>query len=236
MAILVGNLLVVGDTFNPVVATDTVFYVEGRTGSGTAGCLRITELDPNDILGSDFLEIQNISGAGFDATGYQVYASDNSSNINATSANIWNLGYFNPGEVQYKTDNSSDIAHYWGSNLAWNGGTLGGWAMIVDNNHNVVDYAVWAFDSTAIQSQYLVIAGDTVRVGSEWSGNGYVSCVSPNSNQRIGSDDHNNASDFSCDVTSQGIQNTNMSSVFPNCGIGACGSSRIPVMVHLYPD
>jgi hypothetical protein len=228
-----GNLLYTGSVFSPTgVTTDTTFYVEARQGSGNVGCLRITEIMPDDNPISDYIEVQNVSGGIVNATGWVVVAGDNSGDINVFNDTLWQLGTFNPGEVQYRQDLSGD-PNFWGQNIAWTGGTAG-WAMILDNFGNVVDFVAWEFTAAEISAMNTVINGFNVTIGSEWSGDGYVSC-SGNSNVRIGSSDNNDATDWSCEPPSEGTQNAGIASIFTNCGVGACGSARIPVDVTLVP-
>ena len=52
-----------------------------------------------------------------DFAGWVVAASGNNSNINTVNSTYWNLGIMGAGEVQYKTDLSTD--NYWGNNLAF---------------------------------------------------------------------------------------------------------------------
>ena len=226
-----GNLLHVGDLFSTPVSSDTTFYVESHRGSGGVGCLRITEIDPDDSQGFDFIEVQNLSNAPFDATGWKVVSSADNSNINAVMNEKWDLGFFNAGEAQYRTDVSGN--NYWGANLNWTGGS-GSWAMIIDAQGNIVDLVIWDWDSLAISTMNLTVDAFTIIPGAEWSGNGYNSCGG-SVNQRIGSDDHNVASDWGCGPVSMGALNANLSSVFQHCGIGLCGSARLPVEVHLVP-
>jgi hypothetical protein len=223
-----GNLLYVGNPFNPQVTNDTTFYVESHAGSGSFGCLRITEIDPDDNP-NDYFEIQNISGTSVDATGWKVYANADNSDINAVNDTSWSLGVFAPGEVQYKTDDLSD--NYWGNNLNWTGG-FGSWVLIIDDHGNIVDFVVWDWDSTTIQSMNINVNGFNISPGSAWQGDGYVSCGLP-SNQRIGSDDHDNATDWTCQTPSRNAANANLASVFIHCGIGFCGSPRLPVEINL---
>ncbi len=226
-----GNLLHIGQDFSPVISGDTVFYVEARTGSGTSGCLRITEID----LSYDYIEIQNLSGTNFDATGWQVIASDDYANINLIADSTWKLGTFNANQVQYKSDLSTD--NYWGNNLNWEPGIGNpGWAMIIDNNYNVVDFLSWSWNNLAIDTFNVIVDGHSITLGSEWSGAGKTTCATTAENlQRFGSVDHNDSTDFSCESPSKGIQNTNIQSVFINCGIGACPSERLPVNITLVP-
>ncbi len=224
-----GNLLFTGNPFNPVVSTDTTFYVESHSGSGSFGCLRITEIQPDGS--PDYLEIQNISGTSFDATGWRVYASADNNDINNVNDSSWALGFFNAGEVQYKTDGASD--NYWGKNLDWTGG-FGSWVLIIDNLGNIVDFVVWDWDSATVQSMNITVNGFNLSPGSAWAGDGFSACSTP-TNQRVGTDDHDDASDWSCDAASKGVANTNLATVFTNCGIGFCGSPRLPVDVTLIP-
>ncbi len=226
-----GNLLYVGSVFSPIVSTDTTFYVEARTGSGTGGCIRITEIDMN----FDFIEIQNISGSNFDATGWQVIASNDYTDINFVNDSTWHLGNFTGGEIQYRTDNGVD--NYWGTNLLWEPGpTFGGWAMIIDDNYNIIDFAGWVWDSAALNSLNITVDGHTITVGSEWLGNGIANCnLTTDNHARIGSEDLDLASDFTCAVATKGTQNVGLATVFANCGIGSCGSPRLPIDIILVP-
>ncbi|MBK7852728.1 MAG: T9SS type A sorting domain-containing protein [Bacteroidetes bacterium] len=223
-----GSPLFIGDVFSPVVSGDTTFYVESRAGSGTSGCLRITEIQPEGV--GDYIEIQNLSGGTLDATGWKVYASDDYTNILAVNAISWDLGVFAPGEAQYRTDDAAD--NYWGSNLFWSA-ALGGWAMIVDDAGSIVDFVAWDWDSTSIQSMALTLNGFPVTIGNEWSGDGFISCTAPADMSRTGSEDHNLASDFTCNPESKGTLNTGLNGVLQNCGIGLCGSQRVPVDITL---
>ena len=224
-----GNLLYVGSVFSPVVSADTTFYVETRTGSGTGGCVRITEIDMN----YDFIEIQNISGSNFDATGWQVIASNDYTDFNLVNDSTWHLGNFTGGEIQYRTDIGSD--NYWGTNLLWEPGSgLGGWAMIIDENYNIIDFAGWVWDTAALNSINIIVDGHTITVGSAWLGNGISICnLSTDNHARIGSEDLDIASDFTCATATKGTQNVGLASVFANCGIGSCGSPRLPININL---
>ncbi|HRH65549.1 MAG TPA: T9SS type A sorting domain-containing protein [Bacteroidia bacterium] len=223
-----GSPLFVGDVFSPVVFGDTTFYVESRQGSGTSGCLRITECEPGGT--NDYIEIQNLSGGTLDATGWKVFLSDDYTDINLVNSISWDLGVFAPGEIQYRTDGTND--NYWGNNIFWNPGSSS-WAIIIDNNGAVIDYVVWDYDSATIQSMNVTLNGFPVTIGSEWNGAGITSCAGATTMTRIGTEDQNSAADFSCVTESKGIQNTGLTPILQNCGIGACGSQRIPVDITL---
>ena len=226
-----GNILFIGNDFSPPIINDTTFYVEARTRSSIPGCLRITEIMPDDSP-SDYIEIQNVSGEVLDATGWVVASSLDNSNMDNVNANLWQLGQFSPGQVRFKTDATADT-NYWGSNLLWTGGASS-WAMIVDNFGSIVDFVAWDLPAPTILNMHPVVNGYTMTIGSEWVGDGYISCVG-SSNVRIGNMDLNDASNWACEPISPGVQNAGISSIFMNCGIGACGSPRIPVDVTIVP-
>ncbi|MFN8166584.1 MAG: T9SS type A sorting domain-containing protein [Bacteroidia bacterium] len=228
-----GNLLFVGDTFHTAVNTDTTFYVESHHGSGSTGCLRITEIETNG--GGDYIEVQNLSGIGFDATGYKVVASDDYTDINLVNSLTWDLGYFNPHEIQYRTDDAAD--NYWGNNLLWNPSS-NGWAMILDPNGAIVDFVAFDWDSATIQSMNITVGSFTnITPGSEWSGDGMSTACSSTgiTNHRLGSDDHNSNVDWDCETATKGTQNPNLDATFLHCGVGACASPRQEIQVTIIP-
>lgn len=225
-------LLYSGAVFSPAVSSDTTFWVETRNGSGSAGCLRISEVEPNGA--SDYIELQNVSGVGFDATGYKVVVSDDYTDINAMNSVTWDLDFFSPGEIKYKTDGTGD--NYWGSNLLIEP-SFPGWVMIVDPNGNIVDFFSLQWDSVTLQTLSVVVDGNTITVGSEWTGDGPSStCGTPGQTiNRIGNSDNNSAVDWTCDVATKGTQNPLLSTSFISCGVGLCASPRIAIDVHLIP-
>ena len=221
-----------GAVFSPTVSTDTTFYVETRNGSGSSGCLRIVEMEGNGL--GDYIELQNVSGVAFDATGYKVIASDSYTDINFINTTTWDLDVFAPGEIKYRTDDASD--NYWGSNLLWEPGQTG-WAMIIDPLGNIVDFVALQWDSVTLQSLLINVNGVDISLGSEWTGDGTPStCANPGSTpNRIGNADNNSAVDWSCDVSSKGTQNPLLATSFISCGVGACASPRFAIDVHLIP-
>ena len=226
------DLLYSGPVFSPTVSTDTTFYVETRNGSGSSGCLRIVEMEGNGL--GDYIELQNVSGVAFDATGYKVIASDSYTDINFINTTTWDLDVFAPGEIKYRTDDASD--NYWGSNLLWEPGQTG-WAMIIDPLGNIVDFVALQWDSVTLQSLLINVNGVDISLGSEWTGDGTPStCANPGSTpNRIGNADNNSAVDWSCDVSSKGTQNPLLATSFISCGVGACASPRFAIDVHLIP-
>ena len=191
--------------------------------------MRITECG----LGTnDFLEIENISGVSIDATGWVAVISNSYTDINLMNTLQWNLDLFNAGEIKYKSDATND--NYWGNNMLWNPGS-NSWAMIVDNNGNVIDFVAWGWTDAEIQSLFVTVNGFPITIGSEWSGDAPVACASPNAVSRLGTGDNNDATDFACEAETKGTQNINLAAAFSDCGVGICGSSPVPVDVDLIP-
>lgn len=225
-----GEPLYIGNPFRPTVSGDTTFFVEAHHGSGSTGCLRITEIEPNGL--GDYIEISNLSGVGFDATGYKVIASDDYGDFTAVNAISWDLDYFNAGEAKYRTDDGTD--NYWGSNLLLEPG-FPGWVMIIDPQGNIVDFATMLWDSTTIQTSAITFNTFNLTIGSEWSGDGFDNNCVGETSSRLGNGDNNNGTDWGCDLSSKGSVNPNLASVFLNCGIGACASPRSAIDIHLIP-
>jgi hypothetical protein len=232
-----GNLLFTGPIFSPAVTGDTTFYVESHSGTGTSGCLRLTEMATESASGSDHLEIQNCSAGPVNVNGWFLVISDDYSDINIFNAITWDLtsiGTFAPGQIAVRDDDASS-PDYWGSNIFWSSGS-NSWAMIVDNLGNVVDFASWGWTAPEIQSLNITVNGFPITIGNAWTGDGMSStCGSGDAISRMGSSDNDNATDFTCMAASKGILNSSLSIPFPACGANACGSERIPVELTVYP-
>ncbi len=183
---------------------DTV-DLSGWTGDGTSSTILITECNPDS---PDYVEIQNVSGASVDTTGWTVALNDAAlGSINAVHSVTWSLpGAMGAGEIMYRTDSSSD--NYWGSNIWW---VNRGWAMIVDDAGDVADFVVWGYTSSQIAGMSVDVNAHTVTVGSEWSGDGVAFGGSSSlSLQRSGNSDNNDADDLSWVTRSKGTQNTGL--------------------------
>lgn len=217
----------VGNPFKVLVdGTDTVWATQFEGTGVNSKCLRITKIELGDQP-YDFIEIQNVTGQQIDATGWVVAASDNYTDINIVNATYWNLGVFQANEIQFKTDNSS--TNYWGQNLLFNPGSAS-WAMILDDNGQIVDFVVWDHPDATIQSMNTTINGFQVSIGTEWTGDGFASAACGTHFGRQGNSDNNDANDFICVSDDAGIQYSGLTTPFPGCGIG-CQSDWVPVYV-----
>ncbi|MGB2821246.1 MAG: hypothetical protein WBF17_09720, partial [Phycisphaerae bacterium] len=163
----------------------------------------------------DYVEIQNVSGHEIDTSGWVVALNDaESSNINTVHDVVWELPEtMSAGEVLYRTDDSGE--NYWGSNIWWGSATCVGWAMVVDDAGNVVDFEVWGYSAPQIASLNVVVNGHPITIGSAWSAPGVSYDTGlDNSLARIGDEDHNDASDFSWTGGNRGAQNPGLSVPF----------------------
>ncbi|HUU91133.1 MAG TPA: lamin tail domain-containing protein, partial [Phycisphaerae bacterium] len=131
--------------------------------------LVITEIETGE---TDWIEIQNVSDASVDATGWSVAVNDGSSgDINDVNATVWSLsGPIASGQVLYRTDDPGEA--YWGDDIDWEAGGTG-WAMILDAGGEVVDFLAWGYTQAQIASLSVDVAGFTgVTVGGGWTGDG----------------------------------------------------------------
>ena len=221
------------DTFfeTPVLFDTTTFYVSAASGS--AGSIALTEFN---LGGNDYIEIQNMTGSQIDATGWVVAVSDNYTNINAVNTIYWNLGVMQGGEVLTKTDLAS-ASNYWGNNLFWNPGappSFTGWAMIVDDEGNVVDFMAWGWTEAQIYAMNVTINGYAIDMTTAWIGNSMMSYPSEIIS-RINYDNDVVTDWVNSTTGSIGLPNPNMV-ISGGTGV-SCASTLTPVTVFVqYAD
>ena len=125
----------------------------------------------------------------------------------------------------YRTDLATD--NYFGSLINWGSGAGGrGWVMIVDDEGQIVDLAIWGWASAQIAAMAPTVGGFSItsqQVAAAWSGNGEAAAGSAtNSMQRTGSADSNSESNWSWPATqSKGIQTAGLTTPFPNVNLPA---------------
>ncbi|MCA8913216.1 MAG: lamin tail domain-containing protein [Planctomycetes bacterium] len=165
------------------------------TAVASSAPIKITEFD---IGATDAIEIQNVGAAQFDATGWQLIVSDSYSVIDTANSITQPLGVMTAGQI-LTWDDSSSSANYWGNNLYWNPGsypTYSGWAMIVDPQGNVRDFAALNWLAADIAGMSVTAGGFTgLNPGSGWSGDGINQSVG-DWYQRNGTADNNDATDW----------------------------------------
>lgn len=170
----------------------------------------ITEIDVNS---PDYLEIMNVGSSDLDVTGMQVVISNSYTTISNYNSTTWQLSGTMAGqEVQYKTDGS---VNPWGNNMFWNSSSPS-WAIIIDDNYEIVDAIFWGWDATSIANFSISIDGHTVTNNGDWTGAGVpVNCS--NAKSRIGSTDNNNTNDWVCVSNTLGAINENLTTTISAC-------------------
>ena len=232
-----GNEVSTTNTFTtpPLTANKTYYAQATSSGSGTTtGSILITECGTDGMNGGtgseDYIEISNLYSTSVNTTGWVVAVSDSYTNINSVNNTLWYLpSNFSPCSVVTKTDIAGS-SNYWGSNIFWNPNSSS-WAIIIDNNGNVVDFIAWGWSAAQIANLNTTINGFNITIGSEWTGNGCPSNCGTigglmGSYSRTGNSDNNNAGDFICQVTSTNQVNPGL-----NCGWSATAQCRYPIEV-----
>ncbi len=231
-----GNLVGSSPSFTtPNLTQDTTYWVGVQgTVTGVGGSILITECGVEGAIGGsgseDYIEISNLYNTPINTAGWRVVVSSSYTNVNSFNSTMWMLpNSFTPCSMMSRTDNSQ-AANYWGNNIFWNPNN-NSWAMILDDQYNVVDFVCWGWSAAQLASFAPVINGNVITLGSEWTGNG----VPPNcgtvggvqhSMARTGSADNNNAGDFICQPTSVDLVNPGL-----NCGWTANAQCRFPTTI-----
>jgi hypothetical protein len=231
-----GNLISTGNTYQPTVSTTTTYYAEDNIngGQGQASALLITEIE---VQTNDRIELQNVSSAPVDVTGWKLVVSDSYTAINSVNSIVQTLnGTIPPGGFLQFSD-VTGIPVYWGNNILWNAGGFpgfAGWLMLLDPNNDVKDIVFLNWPAADIASFSPIVQGTAINIGNQWLGNG-VSIQNTQAGlsiQRIGNNDNNNSPDWV--DASISFQATNPGLTLPLQGFG-CSSQRTPVLVTVTP-
>ncbi|PKR81166.1 hypothetical protein CW751_06165 [Brumimicrobium salinarum] len=219
-----GTQLSTNEIYNAsnLTESDTVYTrIQGNINVGlTQGSILITEAGLEGFLNeptADYLEITNPYGVPVNTTGWVVAVSDSYSDINDVNTTLWNLpNSFAPCSILSKTD-VRFTSSYWGENIFWNPYNPG-WAMILDDSGEIVDFVAWGWSAADLAGLNTVINGYNITLGSEWIGPGCNdNCAEVNNVQyslsRVVNSDNNDLNDFICQPTSLNVINPGL-----NCG------------------
>ncbi|WP_165851314.1 T9SS type A sorting domain-containing protein [Brumimicrobium aurantiacum] len=173
--------------------------------------LMITEVD---LRNPDLLEIQNVTGAPFDATGYFVICSDSYTNINQVNLAAWNLnGVLPSGWIDYRhDDNALGGPKYWSRNMLL-GENYPGWAAICDPSGDIIDIVFWHWTANDIASFDPSPVNNIINFNfdpASWTGDGINNGCISSSLVRSTNMESNDASDWTCS-TNQNIGTSNIS-------------------------
>ena len=213
----VDQTICLGDTAQ-IIATFPPWVSVSWTGSP----ILITECDPGN---PDWLEIQNVSAIPVDVTGWRVIISNSYTLINTANPIEQILsGIMSTGDTRFWTDQAGNI-DYWGNNMLWNPGVYPSfttWIMLLDDNNNVMDVFVGKWLVADIASSAILTTVGTISLSGHWNGDGIdqttITATSGISWSRFGSDDHDDATDFSVNPTSAGTTNIGLNLPFAGGG------------------
>ncbi|HUT09196.1 MAG TPA: lamin tail domain-containing protein, partial [Thermoguttaceae bacterium] len=186
---------------------------------------RILITEAGTTFPTDFVEIQNVSDETVDTSGWVVALNHGLlAPINNVHPILWYLpDSMEPGEILYRSDAT------WGSDIVW-ASTGPNWAMIVDDEGNVVDFIPWKYQTADLAALDVTINGFPITLGGAWSGASFnpLGIQSNFSFQRRGSSDGNTAADWAVTSATMGTQNAGLPVPFSSkcyTGIGyATGS------------
>ena len=205
----------------------TTIYVQSVTPAASIG---ISEMD---MAGQNYIEIANFSDVNLDANGWFVAVSNSFTDINAVNPIIWELGYFTANEALYKTDNTYN--NYWGNDLMWNNGNFVGWAVIIDDEDEIVDIVfTGGLPDSIIANWSPTIDGVTYALDADdWVGD---AVISNGNNVYRNTFDSNSANDFmSQGYGNIGVFNTPIDIISFTVGCES-GLVPVPVVVTNIPD
>ncbi|MBF0196810.1 MAG: S8 family serine peptidase [Planctomycetes bacterium] len=174
----------------------------------------------------DFVEVQNQSGHTLKTNGWRVVVNESSSRyINSVNPVYWMLpDEIQNNEVLYRTDNIGD--QYWGRNIWWSRGSHG-WAMILDDQLEVVDFVVWGHSQANLANAYIIVDGVEIDISDAWEGLSISedNALYHHTLQRNVLSDSDTAADFIWGDSSKG---------FPNLSPSLSSISSSPL--HLLPE
>ncbi|WP_123776035.1 HYR-like domain-containing protein [Brumimicrobium aurantiacum] len=239
----IGNQLIDSSSYTtpPLFEDDTIYMQVDGTASiqnsgSNAGSILITEAGLHGFSGglsADYLEISNLYSSPVNTAGWSLAISNSYTNINLVNTSLWSFpNSFAPCTMISVTD-VLNSPNYWGNNMFWNP-SYPGWAAIIDDQGNLVDFVAWGWTLADLAGFAPTIAGNVITLGSEWSG---ISCDPactnvgpiPYSLSRNGSTDTNTEADFVCQATSLDLVNPGL-----NCGWGSVyGTCTQEVIVHI---
>ena len=159
----------------------------------------------------DYFELQNVSGAAVNTTGWYVITNSSSGGVNAPLSVTWALPpSLATGEITGATDGTpAPTESPYGSDIDWPGTAPKGWAMLVDNTNSIRDFAAWGYTAAEIGSINFSRNGATFTAANQWSGAGAPVIPGGQSLFRGGSSDTNQAGDWALNATPdpRGTQN-----------------------------
>ena len=207
-----------GNSYTTTQLNETsIFYVQDSILNAPG--LRITEIGINIV---DGVEVQSIGKPG-DYTGWKIVIGKSNSNINSVHPVMIDLDEMDKDQILLRTAADFGESSLWRRFLA-------GWAIIVDDNQNIVDAVFWNWNAAEINTFDITVDGNNyIAADLPWFGSGIdaTSCNNPSTLSLAGSTETNTPSDYFCSDPTLGSENTNMDFTY------SCSSERIRVEVFI---
>ena len=214
----------------------------------------VTEVAPGN---ERQFEIQNISNATVNTTGWFVRINDTSnttspavSDMNAMNATTFSLpSSMTAGQTLRVTSSSTNTANgrvYFGSSIAWSNvpNKRYGWVAVFDGTSTLRDVFMWGWTAAYTAQFGVTVNSQAITLTNQWSGAGTASgtgapgAVNVDSFQRTGTADNNTTADWSwkhnsdnSDATSLGSTNTGLT--IPFAATGAASFTVTPSSVTM---
>ncbi|MBI3882571.1 MAG: SUMF1/EgtB/PvdO family nonheme iron enzyme [Verrucomicrobia bacterium] len=163
----------------PVTSFNGVANVSAASSSGGGGGsnspIVITEMAP----GSEAqIELQNVSSATVDTTGWFLRINDDTNGINNVNATTYTLpASLAPGELVRVTESSGNTnggRTYFGSAIAWSNvpNKRYGWIALFDATSTLRDFFAWGWNSSDLAGFSITVNSQTITLVNQWSGPG----------------------------------------------------------------
>ncbi|MEE8451571.1 MAG: lamin tail domain-containing protein, partial [Thermoguttaceae bacterium] len=215
--------------------TERTFDDSTWESGGTAPTIVVTEAGNGT---PDYVEIQNVSNQTVNTDGWVLALNrPNDPNAGGLAYNglhtPWNLPpSMAPGEVIYVNDvtPAASNPNYFGEGIVWSTSAQG-WAMIVDNDGEVADFAPWSYSNADLANMNVTINGANIRASSAWSGAGLPTSAGKTTMQRVGNLDHDDLTDFVFvppDLTNLGFTNPGLVLPLAGARMPGIGFSSLP--------
>ncbi|MEZ6098066.1 MAG: lamin tail domain-containing protein [Pirellulaceae bacterium] len=150
-----------------------------------AATVAITEID----LGAEWVELQNVSGAAINTSGWRMgFNNPSGGSINSVYSFVYNWSDpLTDGAIRTSNENQNGIGE-----LNWST-SLPGWAVILDNTGSVRDFAAWGYSAAEIATLNTFVNGQLITAADvPWSGDGVpLSAVGNGVLRKIGSSERN---------------------------------------------
>ncbi|MCO6042419.1 lamin tail domain-containing protein [Aeoliella sp. ICT_H6.2] len=207
---LIPNDNLLGTTWTESAFDDAAWTSEVTVPKST---VLISELGLNN---PDWIEVQNVTDQSIDTNGWTVAFNDPAGpdgGVNSVEMFLWNLpGNTAAGQVLTTDDNTDGLG-----NIEWDDDNPG-WTILMDDAGNVVDFVAWGYSSADLSNFDVTIGGINLTADDlPWEGGGTPLVNGVYQIRREGNQDNDNASDFVfVESGTQGTQNTNLTTPFPN--------------------